>query len=106
MTATAWLVFVAAAALEVSGDALVRDGLRRSGLWVVALGFVVLGSYGVAVNTVRWDFSRLLGVYVAVFAVVSVLAGRFVFREDVPATTWVGLCLIVAGGLVIQFGGK
>jgi multidrug transporter EmrE-like cation transporter len=43
-------------------------------------------------------------VYVAVFAMVSVLCGRFVFGEIVPTSTWVGLILIVAGGLVIQFG--
>jgi small multidrug resistance family-3 protein len=57
------------------------------------------------VNTIPWDFSKLLGVYVAIFAVVSVLAGRFVFHESVPTTTWLGLGIIVLGGLVIQFGG-
>ena len=67
-------------------------------------GFVALGCYGLVVNIVRWDFSRLLGVYVAVFAVISVLAGRVVFRENVPVSTWIGLAVIVAGGLIIQFG--
>jgi small multidrug resistance family-3 protein len=56
------------------------------------------------VNLVKWDFSRLLGVYVAVFAVISVLAGRFLFKEVVPISTWVGLAIIVAGGTVIQVG--
>jgi small multidrug resistance family-3 protein len=65
----------------------------------------MLAGYGLLVNTVRWDFSRLLGVYVAVFALVSVMCGRFVFGESVPNSTWVGLAVIVAGGLVIQFGG-
>jgi drug/metabolite transporter superfamily protein YnfA len=102
----ALIVFVAAAVLEVGGDAVIRKGLRGSSVALVAAGFVVLGSYGVVVNTVRWDFSRLLGVYVTVFAVVSVLWGRLVFKEDVPAATWAGLALIVAGGLVIQFGQK
>ncbi|MDR3671866.1 MAG: hypothetical protein P4L36_13545 [Holophaga sp.] len=100
----AWLIFLAAAALEVGGDAVVRKGLRGGGLALMALGFVMLGSYGVVVNLVPWDFSRLLGVYVAVFAVVSVLAGRFLFLESVPATTWWGVAIIVLGGLVIQFG--
>lgn len=44
------------------------------------------------------------GVYVAVFAVVSVLAGRFVFEETIPVSTWLGLALIVVGGAVIQVG--
>ena len=54
----------------------------------------------------KWDFSRLLGVYVAVFAVVSVLFGRFLFQEVVPTSTWIGLGVIVIGGAVIQFGAR
>lgn len=99
-----WLVFIGAAVLEVLGDAVIRSGLRGSKALLVAAGFAALGCYGILVNAVRWDFSRLLGVYVAVFAVISILAGRFVFREQIPGTTWAGLALIVAGGLVIQFG--
>ena len=104
MAKIAWLIFAASAVLEVGGDALIRKGLRANAPAPIAAGVVALGSYGLVVNLVRWDFSRLLGVYVAVFATVSTLAGRFVFDEDVPASTWLGLALIVAGGLVIQFG--
>jgi small multidrug resistance family-3 protein len=100
----AWLVFLAAALLEVGGDVVVRKGLRGGGFAFMTLGFVMLGSYGVVVNLVPWDFSRLLGVYVAIFAMVSVLAGRFCFHETVPAATWWGVAIIVLGGLVIQFG--
>ena len=106
MPFVAWLIFLAAAVVEVGGDAVVRKGLRGGGLALVAAGCVMLGGYGVTVNIVQWDFSRLLGVYVAVFAAVSVLWGRFVFGESVPASTWLGLAIIVAGGLVIQFGAK
>jgi drug/metabolite transporter superfamily protein YnfA len=106
LPAVAWLVFVAAAALEVGGNAVVRTGLRGSRWWVVAAGGLMLAGYGVVVNLVRWDFSRLLGVYVGVFALVSVLCGWLVFRERVPPATWAGLALIIAGGLVIQFGAK
>jgi len=53
-----------------------------------------------------WDFSKLLGVYVAVFALVSVLFGRFAFQESAPATTWVGVAIILLGAMVIQFSGK
>ncbi len=102
----AWLIFLAAAMFEVAGDAVIRKGLRGGGLTLVAVGFAMLGCYGVIVNIVQWDFSRLLGVYVAVFAAVSVAWGRFVFDERVPPTTWMGLAIIVAGGLVIQFGAK
>jgi small multidrug resistance family-3 protein len=100
----AWLIFLAAAVLEVGGDAIVRKGMRGSGVAFMALGFIMLGTYGVVVNLVPWDFSKLLGVYVAIFAVVSVLAGRFIFHEAVPVSTWVGIAIIMVGGLVVQFG--
>jgi len=100
-----WIVFALAALLEVGGDAAMRRGLRGGGWAFILAGFGVLGAYGLVVNTVKWDFSKLLGVYVAVFALVSVLFGQVVFRETIPPATWVGLGLIVVGGLVIQFGG-
>lgn len=104
MNLSAWLIFVVAALLEVGGDAAMRRGLRGRSLLFVLAGAVTLSGYGLVVNTVKWDFSKLLGVYVAVFAIISVLAGRFVFKDVVPLSTWLGLTLIVAGGLVIQFG--
>jgi drug/metabolite transporter superfamily protein YnfA len=99
------IVMLVAAALEVAGDALIRKGLRGSGIGLVALGFIVLGSYGVVVNLLQLDFSKLLGAYVGFFAIVSVLFGRFVFKEQVPLSTWIGLGVILAGSLVIQLGG-
>jgi small multidrug resistance family-3 protein len=99
-----WLLFVLAALFEVWGDATIRRGLRARSFVFVLLGCAVLGCYGLIVNTVRWDFSRLLGAYVGFFALISVLFGRIVLREQVPSSTWWGLALIVAGGLIIQFG--
>jgi drug/metabolite transporter superfamily protein YnfA len=101
----ALVVLIAAAALEVGGDAIIRKGLRGAALPVVALGFAVLGSYGVVVNLLQIDFSRLLGVYVGVFALVSVLAGAILFRERIASATWIGLAVILAGSAIIQFGG-
>jgi small multidrug resistance family-3 protein len=100
------LVFVAAALLEVGGDAFIRKGLRGQGWPPVLAGCLMLAIYGLVVNLVKWDFSRLLGAYVAVFALASVLAGRFWFREAVPASTWIGLGMILLGGLVIQAGAR
>jgi small multidrug resistance family-3 protein len=101
---SAWIIFVAAALLEVGGDAAIQRGLRLHRTVFVAAGFLILGCYGLVVNTVKWDFSKLIGVYIGVFAVVTMLVSRWVLREAVPATTWMGLTLIVAGGLLIQFG--
>ncbi len=106
MTFIAWLIFIAAAILEVGGDAVVRKGLRGSGLIIILLGAAMLGCYGVVVNMVKWDFSKLLGVYVAVFALVSILAGQLIFKEHIPGATWIGLIVIICGGLIIQFGSR
>jgi len=106
MTYLAWLIFAGAAILEVGGDAVVRKGLRGSGLIVILIGFAMLGCYGVVVNMVKWDFSKMLGVYVAIFALISILFGRFVFKETIPAATWIGLAVIIWGGMIIQFGDK
>jgi drug/metabolite transporter superfamily protein YnfA len=105
MTPVAWLTFIGAAILEVGGDAMIRKGLQKTSFAFILSGVVVLGCYGLVVNIVKWDFSKLLGVYVAIFALISVLFGLFVFKENVPVSTWVGLALIVVGGMVIQFGG-
>jgi small multidrug resistance family-3 protein len=100
----AFAVFIGAAVLEVIGDALIRKGMRGGGLALIGLGFVVLGSYGVLVNLIDINFSRLLGAYVGVFAIVSVVLGRLVFRDQVPPSTWAGLALILGGSLIIHFG--
>lgn len=100
----AFAVFIGAAVLEVIGDALIRKGMRGGGLALIGVGFVVLGSYGVLVNLLDLNFSRLLGAYVGVFAIVSVVIGRLAFRDQVPPSTWAGLALILGGSLVIHFG--
>jgi small multidrug resistance family-3 protein len=106
MIVLAWLIFIMAAILEVGGDAIIRKGLRGGSPVVIIAGCLVLSCYGLVVNSVQWDFSKLLGVYVALFALVSILCGLFIFKENVPTSTWVGLAFIVAGGLIIQFGYK
>jgi small multidrug resistance family-3 protein len=104
MNPLVWLIFVTAAILEVSGDAMIWKGLRGWGWAAIVAGGLMLAGYGLMVNLVKWEFAKLLGVYVAVFAVVSISVGCLVFHETVPRSTWLGLGLIVVGGLVIQFG--
>ncbi len=99
-----WLIFVGAGLLEVGGDAIIRKGLRGSAIGFIVGGFIILGIYGLVVNIVKIDFSRLLGTYVAVFAVISILFGRYFFKESISSVTWLGMIIIVIGGLVIQFG--
>ena len=79
----------------MSGEAVIRKGLRGSSLIVVLVGYFMLGFYGVVVNIVKWDFSKLLGVYVAVFAVISILFSKYVFNEKISNTILIGLVLII-----------
>ncbi|QQR81270.1 MAG: hypothetical protein IPJ69_03790 [Deltaproteobacteria bacterium] len=103
MTLVAWMIFLAAAILEVAGDAMVRKGLRGGHALFIVAGFLMLGCYGLVVNMVKWDFSKLLGVYVSIFALISILAGRYIFQETIPLSTWLGLSVIMLGGFIIQF---
>ncbi len=98
------LILALAATFEVGGDAMIRSGLRGRGLLFVALGVAVVGVYGLIVNLVPVDFSKLIGVYVAVFAIVGVLFGKLVFHEAVPPSTWLGVAVIVAGAAIVQMG--
>ena len=105
-----WFGIVAAlllaAVLEAGGDALVRYGLRTSGSLKVrilsfALGALVLFAYSLSVNAPKWDFGRLLGVYIALFFVVAQVMAVLIFKETLKLPTLVGGALIVAGGLVL-----
>jgi len=97
-------IFVCAATLEVVGDAIIRSGLRGRGIAVIGIGCVVLAAYGVVVNQLELDFSRLMGAYVAVFALVSILIGRLAFHDRIRPSTWTGLAIILIGGAVSHFG--
>ena len=95
------IALLAAALLEVGGDALTRMGLRGRPVWLIA-GALVLFIYGVVVNQGRFDFGRLMGVYIAVFFLVSQIIA-FAFFRDVPDyKTLAGGLLIVTGGVVIM----
>jgi drug/metabolite transporter superfamily protein YnfA len=91
------IVLVVAALLEVTGDALTRMGLRGQPLWLIA-GGLTLFVYSVVVNQGQFDFGRLMGVYIAVFFLVSQVIA-FAFFRDVPGYK------TIAGGLLIVIGG-
>jgi small multidrug resistance family-3 protein len=88
------------ALFEVGGDAGMRVGLqgKRFGFLLGTLSFFL---YGLLVNLPRWEFGKLMGVYIAVFFVVSQGIAVLGFREKLTLPTLVGGALIVAGGLVL-----
>jgi drug/metabolite transporter superfamily protein YnfA len=92
-----------AAALEVVGDLLMRVGLggRR---WGFVAGALVLAGYGLLVNQPAWGFGRTLGLYIAVFFIVSQLVAFLTGGERPSPSLWLGGALIVLGGLIIYAG--
>ena len=93
-------ILILAAALEVGGDALVRIGLRGPAYWMAA-GGVVLFAYGVLVNLSGLDFNRLMGIYIAVFFVVSQVISFLFFKQLPDDRIILGGGFIVTGGLLI-----
>jgi len=93
-------ILVLAAALEVGGDALVRIGLRSFG-YPLAAGALVLFAYGILVNQSGVDFNRLMGIYIAVFFVVSQLISFIMFKQVPDDRILLGGGFIVTGGLLI-----
>jgi small multidrug resistance family-3 protein len=90
-----------AALLEVGGDALIRGGLQRKGFVLLLAGSATLVVYGFMVNMTKLDFSRLMGIYIVVFFVVSQLVARFAFHEHADRGMLAGGGLIVLGGIVM-----
>ena len=104
----AGVVLLLAAILEAGGDALVRHGLAQGSLttrllWYAAAA-VVLFSYGWVVNAPKWEFGRLLGIYIALFFVVAQLMAWLIFGEKLSASVGIGGALILLGAGVIFFG--
>jgi drug/metabolite transporter superfamily protein YnfA len=100
-------VLVLAAVLEIGGDAAIRQGLLRSAWPWLALGGATLVAYGLVVNLNQGvAFGRLMGLYIAVFFVVSQCLSFVFFAERPPVSLTLGGALIVAGGLVIHFGAR
>jgi small multidrug resistance family-3 protein len=93
-------ILVVAALLEVGGDALIRIGLRGPGYSIVA-GALTLFAYGVLVNLSGVDFNRLMGIYIAVFFVVSQVISFILFKQIPDDRIMIGGGFIIAGGLLI-----
>jgi drug/metabolite transporter superfamily protein YnfA len=93
-------VLIVAAVLEIGGDALVRRGLE-SRAWMFALGAASLVIYGLVVNRGGLDFGRLMGVYIAVFFVISQIVTMIIYPELPALRTIVGGTFIVVGRLTI-----
>jgi len=95
------LMLFVAAALEVGGDALVRMGLDGQRYWIAA-GAITLLIYAVMVNKSGLDFNRLMGIYIAVFFLVSQVISFIVFKQIPDDRLLLGGGFIVTGGMIIM----
>ena len=96
------VLLVVSALLEVGGDAGMRTGLqgKQAGF---GIGAILLISYGLIVNLTKLDFSKLMGIYIAIFFVVSQILAVLVFKEKIHPPVLIGGALIIAGGCVMTF---
>ena len=98
-----------AAFLETYGDSCFQSALyRTSGMSRVLAflgGALSLAAYGLVVNTPRWDFGKLIGVYVVLFFLLAQIVARIRFGQAPTLPILIGGALIVAGGVVISFNG-
>jgi small multidrug resistance family-3 protein len=97
------IILSISALLEVGGDALVRWGLQGKQILGFVLGGAALLAYGTVVNTPKWEFGRLMGVYIAVFFVVSQLISHFIYHEELKPNILTGGSFVVIGGLIMTF---
>lgn len=100
-------VLLLAAFLEAFGDSCFQTGLYRSSgvprYMSFAGGAIILGFYGLVVNTPTWQFGKLLGLYVVLFFLVAQILAKIRFNESPTPPILLGGSLIVAGGMIISF---
>jgi len=105
----ALFVLVLAAFLEAYGDACFQSALYRASGISRAFAFVgvavSLAAYGLVVNAPRWEFGKLLGVYVVLFFLLAQIVARVRFGQTPTLPILIGGALIVAGGCIISAGG-
>ena len=98
---------VVATALEVSGDAIIRNGLAQRVVSTKAAYFLVgaamLFGYGLSLNLAPIEFHRVVGIYIATLFVMWQLISFIAFRSVPSLPIVAGGSLIVIGGLVVAF---
>jgi hypothetical protein len=103
----AFVILVAATALESFGDAVVRIGLfNRSGVaqatTLIGEGILLFG-YGALLNFAPVPFERVVGLYIATLFCVWQVVSFATFRTLPSIQILVGGALIITGGLVVTF---
>ena len=101
------VLLLAATILEASGDAVVRTaiynhvGLTRAGLFFA--GAALLLGYGTLLNLAPFEFSQVVGLYLATLFVVWQVVNFVAFRTLPTLPVVLGGSLVIAGGAIITF---
>jgi drug/metabolite transporter (DMT)-like permease len=100
-------LLVIATTLEVTGDALIRNGLTQRALTTKTIYFVVgavlVFGYGVTLNLAPIAFHKVAGIYIAVLFIVWQAVSYVAYREIPQAPTLIGGAMIIIGGLIVAF---
>jgi hypothetical protein len=98
-----------AAFLEAYGDSCFQSALYRTSGISRALAFVggalSLAAYGLVVNAPRWEFGKLLGIYVVLFFLLAQIVARVKFGQPTTLPILIGGAFICAGGVIISVSG-
>jgi len=98
-----------AAFLEAYGDSCFQSALYHasgmSRILAFVAGAVSLAAYGLVVNAPRWEFGKLLGVYVVLFFLLAQIVARVKFGQVPTLPILIGGALICAGGVIITVSG-
>ncbi|HEY1477279.1 MAG TPA: hypothetical protein VGF37_06280 [Chthoniobacterales bacterium] len=90
--------------LALTGGLLIRKGQRGGGAFIMVAGALAFAGYGVVVNVVPWNFSRIMCAYIAVFTLITFSWRQFILGQKLPKVIWLGVVIVVTGGLFVVFG--
>lgn len=100
---------IAATALEVSGDAIIRVALQNhADITLIRVGLFFFGAallfgYGTFLNLAPLEFREVVGLYIAILFIVWQIV-NFVFFGTLPTVPiLLGGTLIVTGGAIVSF---
>jgi hypothetical protein len=108
-TLQALAFLIAATAVEVSGDAVVRIALQNhTGVSAIRIGLFVLGAalvfaYSTFLNLAPLEFREVVGLYIATLFVIWQIINFVFFRTLPTMPVLAGGALIVTGGLLVSF---
>ena len=93
--------------MEVTGDAIIRNGLSQRALSAKAVYFIggamLLFGYGLTLNLAPIAFHKVVGIYIATLFVVWQIVSYAAYRSIPGPPILLGGAFIICGGLIVAF---